>query len=70
MNSIPLWKDFLHISSPNDTQRTLKSDQQQPLPLPLAVNAQTVVFSFKPCLSDKANSYRRKLAEKIQSFVV
>jgi hypothetical protein len=66
MNSLPPEKPDPHHFCPNDAQRALKSA----LPLPLAVAPQTIVFSFAPPPSDHSASYRKKLAQKIQAFVI
>ena len=66
MNSSPPEKSDPHHFCPNDAQRALKFA----LPLPLSVAPQTIVFSFTPAPSDHSASYRKKLAQKIQAFII
>ena len=67
MNPLPHPKLAPQLFCPTDTQKALKNNT---LPLPLAFETQISVFSFTPQTSQHLSNYRKKLAQKIQAFVL
>ena len=55
---------------PTDTQRALTTTLPTLPTMPSALNPQPVLFPFSQSSSEQTVSYRRKLALKIQAFVI